>query len=86
MLRRYNLYLHNIYYRANFGNGRYVRNLLEAAMMRQAERLIAMSKKHEITRQKAVCLTMEDFMPIKLSQVKPKSQMGFQMRLESDTV
>ena len=86
ILRKCRCFFQEVVKEDNFGNGRYVRNLLEAAMMRQAERLIAMSKKHEITRQKAVCLTMEDFMPIKLSQVKPKSQMGFQMRLASDTV
>lgn len=68
----------------NFGNGRYVRNLLDAAIMRQAERIMTDSSKEKITRQKAICLTMADFEPVKVSCVKPKTQVGFQVLFAND--
>ena len=61
----------------NFGNGRYVRNLLEAAVMRQAERL-ANEGTGKITRQKASCLTVADFVPVKVDIKKEKKRhVGF---------
>lgn len=66
----------------NFGNGRYVRNLLDAAILHQAERL--MRTRQNITRQKAYCLTMEDFHKVRITTRKPKLHMGFQKRYASD--
>lgn len=63
----------------NFGNGRYVRNLLDAAVMRQAERLTKSAKRQKITRQKAACLTMDDFMPIPILKKETKPSIGFQV-------
>ena len=61
----------------NFGNGRYVRNLLEAAVMHQAERL-ANEGTGKITRQKASCLTVADFVPVKVDIKKEKKRhVGF---------
>ena len=45
----------------DFGNGRFVRNLLEDAMLRQAERLTAEGKAREITKRMAQTLCAEDF-------------------------
>ena len=66
----------------NFGNGRYVRNLLDAAILHQAERLMRTGQ--SITRQKAYCLTMEDFHKVSITTRKPKLHMGFQKRYASD--
>jgi SpoVK/Ycf46/Vps4 family AAA+-type ATPase len=66
----------------NFGNGRYVRNLLDAAILHQAERLMRTGQ--NITRQKAYCLTMEDFHKVSITTRKPKLHMGFQKRYASD--
>ena len=66
----------------NFGNGRYVRNLLDAAILRQAERLMRTGQ--NVTRQKAYCLTMEDFHKVSITTKKPKLHMGFQNRYATD--
>lgn len=44
-----------------YGNGRFVRNLIEQAMLRQAQRLIAGNKKGEISKASAAKLVETDF-------------------------
>lgn len=62
----------------NFGNGRYVRNLLESAVMRQAERLAADAETEKISRQKASCLSVTDFEPVKIDvRRKKERKVGF---------
>ena len=61
----------------NFGNGRYVRNLLDAAIMRQAERIIDMGETRKISRQRAACLSVKDFEPVVTNIVKTKPKVGF---------
>jgi len=46
---------------ADFGNGRYVRNLLESAILCQAERLMNASPDGKITKQMAESLILSDF-------------------------
>ncbi len=45
----------------DFGNGRFVRNLLEDAALRQAERLSAKAEKGQVTKRMAQTLCEEDF-------------------------
>jgi hypothetical protein len=60
-----------------FGNGRYVRNVLEAAIMNQAGRLVSNEGK-EITRQSAARLRAIDFVPVKLEIGREKrGSIGF---------
>ena len=61
----------------NFGNGRYVRKLLEDAIMRQAERLLGSDDKTKISRQMASSLRAEDFQPLDIKSARNKTQMGF---------
>lgn len=51
----------------NFGNGRYVRNLLEQATMHQARRLMK-DKKRKITKNEAMLLLAEDINEVSLSE------------------
>ena len=61
----------------DFGNGRYVRNVLETAIMNQAERLMADTSR-SITRQMAASLRAEDFVPVKVEIEKvKKGGLGF---------
>ena len=53
----------------DFGNGRYVRNLLELSRMNQAQRLLA-SEPESIT--KTALLTLEEA-DIEIPAIKPKS-------------
>ena len=59
-----------------FGNGRYVRNLLEKARMRQATRLIHMDQK-KVTEQTIATLIADDFEEIQLSAVIKEKRVGF---------
>jgi len=59
-----------------FGNGRYVRNLLERARMRQATRLVRMDQK-KITGNIAATLIADDFEEIHLSAAIPDKKIGF---------
>lgn len=45
----------------NFGNGRYARNVLEQAILRQANRIIINSIGQEISKEDMCCLKIEDF-------------------------
>jgi SpoVK/Ycf46/Vps4 family AAA+-type ATPase len=46
---------------ADFGNGRFVRNLLEQAIMKQADRIVRSSKNRQISRRALTMLKAEDF-------------------------
>ena len=62
----------------NFGNGRFVRNLLEQAEMKQAQRLFKESKDKKLTKEKLTHLSIEDFSD-GLSEVykRNRSKIGF---------
>lgn len=47
--------------RKDFGNGRFARNLLEQAVMKQSQRIMDESKEHEISREEISELAPEDF-------------------------
>jgi AAA+ superfamily predicted ATPase len=59
-----------------FGNGRYVRNLLEKARMRQASRLIKMDAE-KVTEQIAATLVPDDFEAVTLSNAPKVQTIGF---------
>jgi len=59
-----------------FGNGRYARNLLEKARMRQATRLMRMDP-GKVTEQVACTLISEDFEEIHLTAMQPEKRVGF---------
>ena len=59
-----------------FGNGRYARNLLEKARMRQAARLMRMDPGN-VTEQVAATMVAEDFEEISLSALHPEKRVGF---------
>lgn len=60
----------------NFGNGRYVRNLLDHAVMRQAERLFRENRCGELSKEEACMLQAEDFEPIGMEK-KESRKIGF---------
>ena len=62
----------------NFGNGRFVRNLLEQAEMKQAQRLFKESKNKKISKEELTHLSVEDFSG-GLSEVykRNRSKIGF---------
>jgi len=59
-----------------FGNGRYARNLLEKARMRQAKRLMRMDSA-DVIQQVATTLIAEDFEEIRLSVLPAEKRVGF---------
>lgn len=59
----------------DFGNGRYVRNLVEKAMMKQASRLVKMDV-DRVTKTDITTLCADDF-EIELSKVQPQRRIGF---------
>ncbi|MCR4598416.1 MAG: AAA family ATPase [Acetatifactor sp.] len=66
----------------NFGNGRYVRNLLEQAILRQSERIIAESKTLEaegkaLSKEEMCRLGKEDFKALTQSVKHAETRMGF---------
>ena len=62
----------------NFGNGRFVRNLLEQAEMKQAQRIFKASDGKKIAKEQLIHLSVEDFKGA-LSEVyrKNRSKIGF---------
>lgn len=57
----------------NFGNGRYARNLLEHAIMRQAQRMyMDMDGNREISKEEAMILTADDFEKIEMRKTHKK--------------
>ena len=60
----------------NFGNGRYVRNLLEQAILRQSERVIKESADRELGKEELCLLKKEDFQALCLEPAKV-TRMGF---------
>ena len=74
---------HDIFARAcgqrEFGNGRFVRNLIEQAMLRQAKRLMGGSRRSEIPRSSVEKLTVDDF-DVNIAEIfdnKRKVSIGF---------
>lgn len=61
----------------NFGNGRFVRNLLEQASMRQAARIMKTYEDREITREAASEMTAEDFAMPHMGGRKTERKIGF---------
>ena len=62
----------------NFGNGRYVRNVLEQAIMRQSSRLITEAKEsvEDISKDKICLLEAGDFKLVPLGD-KTAARIGF---------
>lgn len=56
----------------NFGNGRFVRNLLEQATLKQAERLCKDEKNQTVTRHALMLLRWEDFNKINIAELYGK--------------
>jgi len=66
----------------NFGNGRYVRNFLEQAILRQSARIIkeaSVQKERgmELGKEEFRLLTKDDFRPILQGENKRESKLGF---------
>jgi len=60
-----------------FGNGRYVRNLLEQAIMKQSQRLLQKQAQQEITKEELLSFVSEDFEVNAVKNVKKNKMMGF---------
>ena len=61
----------------NYGNGRFVRNLLDHAIMRQADRLIREHQNGMLGKEEACLLTADDFEMIGLKKKPQIRQIGF---------
>ena len=61
----------------NYGNGRFVRNLLDHAIMRQADRLIREHQNGMLGKEEACLLTADDFEIIGLKKKPQSRQIGF---------
>ena len=61
----------------NYGNGRFVRNLLDHAIMRQADRLIREHQNGTLEKEEACLLTADDFEMIGLKKKPQSRQIGF---------
>ena len=62
----------------DFGNGRYVRNLLESAIINQAARLMKSEETQEVTKDLALNLVAEDFSPLDTNFIdENKKRIGF---------
>ena len=74
-------YCHEIFDNAvteeNYGNGRYVRNLLEQAIIRQSSRIMAESAGKELSKEEICILKKEDFRELSCIDGKLPSVMGF---------
>ena len=66
----------------NFGNGRFVRNLLEHAIMRQADRLIRRNSLGEVTKEAAGILYADDF---EMIGMKPEQKRTIGFSAETST-
>lgn len=61
-----------------FGNGRFARNLLEQAMMKQSDRLVKSAKGHQLGRKELTTLVADDFsVNAEKTYKKTKSAIGF---------
>lgn len=61
----------------NFGNGRYARNVLEQAILRQADRIVNAAADQEISKEEICLLKREDFRMVSQSGKKEGKRMGF---------
>ena len=61
----------------NYGNGRFVRNLLDHAIMRQADRLIREHQNGTLGKEEACLLTADDFEMIGLKKKPQSRRIGF---------
>jgi len=76
VLERVSPYFHKAAGIREFGNGRYARNLLEKARMKQATRLVRMEA-GKVTEQIAVTLIPEDFEELRLTALPAEKHVGF---------
>ena len=62
----------------NYGNGRYVRNFLEQAIIRQSGRILRDHANDDLTKEEMCLLLAEDFRPVNLEvSVKEETRIGF---------
>ena len=61
---------------SDFGNGRYVRNVIESARMSQADRILSLDF-DEVTADVISTLTADDIADVKVSEKETKQQIGF---------
>ncbi len=61
----------------NFGNGRYARNVLEQAILRQADRIVNTAAGREISKEEICLLKREDFRIVSQNGKKEGKRMGF---------
>lgn len=61
----------------NFGNGRYARNVLEQAILRQADRIVNAAAGREISKEEICLLKREDFRILSQNGKKEGKRMGF---------
>lgn len=61
----------------NFGNGRYARNVLEQAILRQADRIVNAAAGREISKEEICLLKREDFRIVSQNGKKEGKRMGF---------
>ena len=76
VLERVSPYFHKAAGIREFGNGRYARNLLEKARMKQATRLVRMGA-GKVTEQIAATLIPEDFEELRLTALPAEKHVGF---------
>ena len=60
-----------------FGNGRFVRNVLEQAMMRQADRVVKTAKGKPISKRNLTTFIADDFVVNAGKQYEKKKVIGF---------
>ncbi len=61
----------------NFGNGRYARNVLEQAILRQADRIVNAAAGREISKEEICLLKREDFRIVSQNGKKEGKRLGF---------
>lgn len=61
----------------NFGNGRYARNVLEQAILRQSNRIVKTAVDRDISKEEICLLTREDFRAVSRGGKKEEKKMGF---------
>lgn len=61
----------------NFGNGRYARNVLEQAILRQADRIVNAAAGRKISKEEICLLKREDFRIVSQNGKKEGKRMGF---------
>lgn len=60
-----------------FGNGRYVRNVMEQAKLAHASRLMKLKNPEDLTEEQLTTLTAEDIEPVDYPETPAKHQIGF---------